>query len=641
MAFFQTQIQRCHRDPVFAWRIFLGAFIVLFLGLLITADMPWGASLLERMTDDRMRPQDYAQLVLAPAYAFALVVGLILFASAGWWASPLNDRPEPQKLDPAPLIWRGLLLGAILVCLVLRWPLATNSLWWDEIWNIRHTIVGEASIDPDKPQEIQVRERDWMRTFWYYLKPTNHVGYTVPARAAHEVWKVGVNAPPHAFSEWVIRLPSLLASVGTVFLAAILLRRWGFALAGLALAWLLATHPWFIRYGVDARAFSLNMFLTLWSLLTFVEAYRTWKWKWWFGWGLGLFYLLWAFPYNMFWVAGQVSTMGLLVVLHPNLALTNRLHLLCRPAVAGILAAILLLVLAAPWVPQILDWTDVQGNEMINWSVAESLWIASVFGLPMGGSLEAGIVSYGQLVKQWPLLGWVAFGLMPMLALIGAVCLILKGRPFRLLTALLITIVPATMVYSWTQTYYFYERYVIHGSVIVCLLVVLGVAGLGECLSRLLPKFKMATPVLLMLFLAAHLMVTLPARHLLLERPIAPSRQVANFFLTQAGDEPDSIIRIGYGLGGNTPDVYDPWIRWATDRETLDQALTHGLGESKPVFVFYGYPTFNRANSLRMAEGDPSASAFAVLDDSIFFEQVATFHGIEPDFTYTILRVRQ
>ena len=52
-------------------------------------------------------------------------------------------------------------------------------------------------------------------------------------------------------------MPALLASCAAVILLGLLLRQWGHPGAGATAALVLAIHPWYIRYGVDARAYAL------------------------------------------------------------------------------------------------------------------------------------------------------------------------------------------------------------------------------------------------------------------------------------------------------------------------------------------------------------------------------------------------
>jgi hypothetical protein len=90
------------------------------------------------------------------------------------------------------------------------------------------------------------------------------------------------------------------------------------------------------------------------------------------------------------------------------------------------------------------------------------------------------------------------------------------------------------------------------------------------------------------------------------------------------------VIRAGVALGGNVPDVYDPWVQHVHTREEIAELSRRSLAEGRPLYVFYGYNDPNRKGRFR--------GAFADLDDTRYFEQVAHFPGIESDYVFRVFR---
>ena len=62
---------------------------------------------------------------------------------------------------------------------------------------------------------------------------------------------------PEGFSEAVLRIPSLLAGLGSIVMGARRLRRRSFSRAALILALPMAIHPWHVRYSTEARGYTM------------------------------------------------------------------------------------------------------------------------------------------------------------------------------------------------------------------------------------------------------------------------------------------------------------------------------------------------------------------------------------------------
>lgn len=646
-----------------------GAVLFLFAGLFLLLAFllpkPWDKGL-ERRIQARvekgqpLRPEEHAARLLFWV-AIANAAGCAaLGVTARWWARPIPpgmtrsvsasqetaaDSSFLESGSRAPssaLFWPALILLAGLA-FWLRWPLATKSLWWDEAWTVRHVVVGERVPDPQAPSGGRFVKRNWARTAWYYAKPTNHAGFSVLSRLCNDAWRAAAGAPPWAFSEPAVRLPSLLASAGAVVLIGLLGRTLVGVWGGLAAALALAAHPWFIRYGVDARAFGLNVLLSLAASAGFFHAIRTRG-----SWaplallGFVSFALIFTFPYNAYLPAAFFLTAA-------GAALFRLLDwgVVFRLAVVNTLAAMIFIQAAAPWAPQAAAWTDVQGEDMagprIDAGGLAQTWASFLTGTPLrveegGADDSAGIPSLSAMSESMPWLPFYLWIILPALFAGGAFALASGKQNSRdagprriLLAAWLLSLALPLAVAAWKQHYY-YERYIIYALPGVILLVVAGAMSA----ARLFPPAKNRAALAALfgaVLLAPLLAVQEPQRRLLQERPYSPARDVADYLASIPPSASGEPILLGYGLGSNVPPLYNPRIRFAYTPPGLLDAMREAAGSGRPLYVFYGYSSFNRHNT----EGGAN-EAFRYLDDPELFEEIAAFKGIEPAFYHRVLR---
>ncbi len=239
------------------------------------------------------------------------LAAVLLFTRGCWCRRPVASHvpvPEPPLAGsrwhvPA---WPVCLAATMLLALLVRLPLASNSMWWDELWNVRYTIAGEFRGSTKAPDDVKFRPVSYKRTLWFYNKPANHPPVSLLARVSHEIWQKATKAPEGAFSELVLRLPVLAFGLAGIATVACFLRRLGNPLAGILAAILLALHPWAIRYGVDLRGYAVLLFtapVCLWASMELWLGDR--RWKWWlllaFSWTLSL----WAHPWALWFCAGS------------------------------------------------------------------------------------------------------------------------------------------------------------------------------------------------------------------------------------------------------------------------------------------------------------------------------------------------
>jgi len=605
-----------------AWLLFLIGTVwllrrsVVLPKALVKAREHWEAA--RHGTGGAFKWEDAAALGTHLSTLAALPVLTLAFLTVKWW--------HPDSMPPAPVptarsrrrwFFPGL-AGLMILAAVLRLPLASGSLWWDELWNIKYATIGEWRQDEANPDVVRFQPSSWQRAAWYYNKPTNHPVLTLPSKAAHEIWRLTTRpADPGAFNEIVLRLPVLAGGLAAITLTALLARRLAGDQAGLPAAALMALHPWLIRYGMDARGYGLTVFFMAAALFSLERATAPESRRpalWWWVTGACQFFLMWSHVVANLAVCASLFTVAAVLILRGNASQKGRN--LARLTVINLIAAALLLVAFLPNLMQAMTWGERNddGNLLTGPYFIRTLTQIIAGMDPPPGSGTPGI----------PFLGWTGAGL---LLLLGTAA-VLTGLRFlwrserRALwiplgaltgTALFLIVVKLT-------GFYFYHRFILTAAVPLLLLAAIG-------LSRLRPAWLVFPPLGLFVFL------TVPGTRLLLTRSYAPFRETVQDMnaQTKAGSPPPLLV--GYGLGSHVMQCYAPALRdIRTDATPALQALIdQARRENRPLLVALGYEELNRLN---LPDG------FRLLDDPALFEKISTRHGIEPEFTFHLLRLK-
>jgi hypothetical protein len=206
-----------------------------------------------------------------------LAIALGLLATRRWWGDAEPATLVVPKLGEKPVaawVWWGTLVLLLVGTLVHRWPRMQHSLWGDESMAAAEYIQGhyiKAAADaPLGP--LKFRRVTWLETvFGDRQMGNNHYLFTQLARLSVDRWRKWGGHARHEFSEAAIRLPALVGGLGLLVALAWLGRQLGAPRAGLVAAFLMALHPWHLRYCTEARGYSLMglfLCLTLGSLIT-------------------------------------------------------------------------------------------------------------------------------------------------------------------------------------------------------------------------------------------------------------------------------------------------------------------------------------------------------------------------------------
>lgn len=557
------------------------------------------------------------------------VVCLLLLASARLWAA----RVEPGM--PKPRAFRGfawLLIAAALLCGALRWPLAHSSLWPDEAWSVENTISGIRKTMRRDPTRLRTRVVTWEQTFFDYRRPTNHILYSVAARASNEAWRRSAGEEAPAFDEWALRLPAWLAAVAAVPLLGLLLRDWGFAPAGVAAAFLLALHPWHVAHGAEARGYSFVVLFATGACLALTRALTSGAWRHWLAYAACLWLLIWSHLFTVFLVAA-LALVAVGAAWWGSAAPTRRTRTL-RAVVAHAIAGMLVLQTMAPALAQIPGWREhfvARSSTQLSlpalghlWTLAATGFEASHRGTPPE-RVDGAYPSLATLARDRIWLLPVVLGLIPLLCVVGGIRVLARGGPPRAVALGLVGSIPLALVATALQGGQWYPRFAIWSLLAVAAFAAIGLQTLLECarLRRGVVAGGLAAGV------AAFALLVAPQLYLLVTRPQLPSREAVEFVHAEAGER--ALIAVLGLSGGNMHFVlYDPWLREFENAAELEALMDESRRHGRPLYVIYAYAYKNR---------DVRPSAFRLLDDPSLFEEAAIFHAIFDERMVRVLRL--
>ncbi len=567
-----------------------------------------------------------------------IVLLSLLLLTCGWWLRPwVGDKIRNPKSETGSsdfglrtsgfLSGKGLwwcLLGIVALGTVVRLPLASKSLWWDELWSIRQCSHGSWREDPKaaEPGTLTFSPASWKRCAYYYQKPTNHVPMSLLQKASLDLWRAFTGAPRHEFSDLAARLPALLLSALGIALAGWLLHAWGAPPHGVLLgAALLALHPMAVRYGVDARGYALVMPLALSALLVATRLLRRagrdtvgWVWL-----ALNQCVWLWAFPHGVLDVLVMTLTLGLLLAL-AQANWRDRVTVWLRLVFAHILSGLLFLQLFLPNVMQARHWAGQENQGHILDAAILKNTLAQLFtGLRWkepgaGTDMGAGLRELSTLLMT-PWAGVVLLSVLGIWLLWGIGKALRAGRRAVWLAAGLLVSSAVFAWLTWKAGLYYYPRFAIALVPVIALGLGLGwqrpTALAGRIQSGVLA-------VLVFVFLAGG--------QVLLTRPIEPVRDVTDWLAREGADRG---IVLAYGHGREAVMVLLPEAVPVEDDAQILAAMQRAGSEGKPLHLVAGHLYFNRT---LLPKG------FPVFEDPARFTEAARFDGIEAENHYRIYR---
>ena len=579
-----------------AWLVLLGMVaIAWWVALANGRGVPLAAW--ERFRESRANGlvYDWKQAVALGTWMAAVVTTvtvLVAVVTMRWWLGGGMVPGDGVRSAGSSRTFRLLVLGAVLAALLLRLPLARGSLWWDELWNVRYATLGEWRESGGGGMEF--REWPWSRAFWYYGKPTNHAVQTVPSKLTERGWRLLRGEPAGEVHEVALRFPVLASGLGAIALVAVLGRRWGGERAGVAAAWVMALHPWLLRYGVDARSYGMTMLIVPLLLLAAWESWRVpggGAWRWWLLLGLAMCLLMWSHALAHAAICLGLFGVGLAVIWRVNRDVAVRKLLMVRLVVVAALAACAFLVLFLPCLLQAVCWhgRNADGN-LLTWD-----YVSRTVGAVASGEEQAGHVA-------------VLLFLLP-----GLAGLLVRGRMDPLGRALCLAIVAGAcllMVVTALTGGFFYHRFA------VALGPVLAIGWGGVMGWVRLPRW--VVPVALLLLGLSWI----PQLRVLTGRSYCPWRETAGILRAEMERPGVRTVVAGYGLGANLLQCYLPEVVDLRGR-ALAELMAEARRAGNRLCIAWAYQGFHESQQ---------PAEMAVLRDPAQFRLLAELPGIEEPF---------
>lgn len=602
----------------------------LMLGLLITftqVDRPVKA---EREADKRqMEGRSTPMKYMAPAWLWRGLRADLVVAAVLVGLTPLairrfsKQRPDRRIASPrlSAIEWAGI-VAAVAIFAGSGAPRLGYSLWGDEEYAAGKFVADQVDVADDG--KVSITPTPWVETLWNYWRPTNHMGFTVLSRLTHDAFFKRPTGPTDPFmSETLIRLPTFLAGIASLFALVWACRVWGWGRFAVAVALAMSGHAWLIRFGVDARGYGIVVFLSLVLLGVLGRALQSGLWRWWVPFGLVQFYLMWTYLGNThFLFTINIATIWLI---WRNEVPGDRQVQLTRWFIANLITLLLAVGIMAPMLVPFISFLKANhlhgdldvawvkdaaaymacGAPWNPWSATNPLCTAlSRDGLPM-------LVNLALLVLLW---GVAAAGLWAVWKdrTRRGLLIFLAGGPTLVLLHLEIT---HTKPYHW---------YVIP---FLPALMVLWAAGLNEVWQR---QRQVALVLAASTIMAVRLLGWNQSQ-LLSTHPIEANRE--SVALTRMVTNPRSA---GYGKDSitacciMTPGSYDPAaIRFKTVAE-LQQIIAKARQEKRPLYVNFGFRDLYKGEMPDLLK---------MFDDRSLFEPVAVMPGLFFSTTREVIRL--
>lgn len=611
--------------------------IVLLVGWLALAPKPWKEGIAAAEAKGRT-PKTihyavtglwYGSLAALPLAIALVPVALAMRRRSGVPVRPI-ECPPLQRGSWLPIAIAG--VGLAVVVGRVNAPRLGQSLWDDEEKAMRYFTVGRCA--PDKEGTIKFTSVTWLDAFFNYRQPNNHILFTALSKASHDAsgHKPDTPGQPY-FDERALRLPAFLAGLAAIGGLGISLWLIGHPRAGLWAMPLLSLHPWFLRYLVEARGYSLVLLLGPLTAAALWRALAGGRTAWWAAFAAGQFALLYTFPgciHPVFWMNAAAVTW----ILCSSSAKPWRSHLLPRWMAANLWSAIAFIVLMAPAVPQLIEYLR-EPRDTIHFNVASAINVAS-------------LLFSGSTWQNWDPANPLAIGLKDMLAhdprvaisaavvlaamLAGLVYCLRSRHSILWLWVILLLPVASFPLHAWLKDHPFYPWYAVGALPFLCGLAALGVEGTASFIASGRTRQTMTLLLGLALTLAAA-GLTAKQREITTSHPLEPKR---DSYLLYRGDAPNpfeprqnEVITVGFHQENIT---YDPGQRRLDDvkkQTAIDEVIAEADRTGKPLYVDFAQESYARVHFPEL---------FKRFDNEEVFERVAVLYGLEPQNTRVVLR---
>lgn len=599
---------------------FSAAAIAIFL---LTAPKPWA---IVRPEGPHLPFEYFAAVYCWWGGLIALAGVGALYLARSWWLQPFDIAT--LQVQPSPRWFWPLVGSAMLLTAVMGSMRLSQDLWDDERKTVQQFVQGD--YRPRDDGGVRFREFGWGRPIFNYREPNNHILHSIFARASVDTWKLFCGKDSAPFSEAALRLPAFLFGILSVAALALLLKELGMARAGVAAAFLLAIHPWHIRYASEARAYALVLCLLPLLLVAWLRAMRGGAWRWWCAVAACEFGLLYAYPVTIYPV-GMLNVLTALL-LATGWAGTGLGGINFRRWLASsFIMSLLLAWLFLPCLPQMALYLagERATGEMGYW------WLRDFFSHLFAGAAwfrsgnpDAVHPELFAMFARWPRLGPALAWTVSVLGIVGAVRIATRGWAGA--SCAIVLLVPAAAAYALAVRggQFMHEWYLIY-------LLPGAVASLATGLDTLLLPWRARTWTnvglagIVALFAAGYWTLTAKARDWLLTKPLQPMR--ASVLLTRPTTLPnypgyEDVITASFNT---PPTLYDPHYKKIANREDLIRLLRDSDRRGIPLFL-------NIGNPWSAAHHHPEL--YRMVTETPCFEEIATLAGFDPTLDRKVIR---
>ncbi len=593
------------RGARFWSRVVLAILFFGFVAYLIAGPKPWvsGVAAAEEQGLKKLDYRPYAVTGLWYAAWINAAICAVLFLAA-----PLLTKPfEPIKERRPPLLgWqRWVLIGSIVVSIWLSInhmvPRMKLSLWIDEERTARQLVFGnyvranEQNRSDRFGENIVHKPITWGDTLWHYRTPNNHPFFSICARVSHNTWNAIDPPEPLHFHEEAVRFPAFLAALGALIVIPVMLVRFGMFHAAVVVPLLLAVHPWFVRFGSDARGYALTFFFAPLCLFCLWRALHSGKWRWWTGFAVFQWLLVWSHGSGLYFLVA-LNLFGFLAPWTMK-AISNRDRLIRngRQFLASSFSGIAFL---SVFVPNLLQYAarfekSVEPIESMGWGQIQNMLSWYFGGMSWSGLGERPFsFSLPDRFDSVPWLLWVFLALMGGLFLFGLWSFWRRGGPMRWLVIVLLVPAPLMYAVSYVQRTFLFDHYIAMAVPWVLIGIAAGAGYLAEQAAHGKPSLLGAVlPAVLVPFVLGF--VSAPQRSAFVNHSMEQFREAV--VLTRGSIDPEApgyhdVLTAGFQRFTRT---YDRYIYNIKSLDDVKRLVAMSDEQGKPLYIQYGQRGFS------------------------------------------------
>lgn len=631
-------------------RILQIVLLIVFVGSLIkvtTGPFPWSKGVIQQITKaapDVEKPKTVTQFsnwlksevehpkilrakehgIIGVWYGsvFALIISFLLLLTTRWWL-PYNEMHEgveetdvdeadsenkgdsgfAKLLSTRPLFYL-LVIAAMITGGIYRAPELSHSLWNDEEYAMRRFSHGEWENKTFEPVT-------WNDTLFENHNGNNHLLHSFLSRVSLSIWHtMNPKTEEGDFSETAARMPSFIAGLLSIVLIAILGWELGVPWVGIGAAWFFAMHPWLVRYGAEAKGYSLAIFFVCLALLGLVRAVRHQRPGDWALFVIGEAGFLLSFSGSIY-VAVAINVVALV-----EAAVRRQPHHIITLIAFNLIAAIPVLVWVLPSVPQVSAFIKHDNSPRLP---PDAAWRRD-----MGAHLAAGVtttnlepethigISWGKLKESQPLATSILMWGLIVLTGIGLVLAAVDSMASRL-----VILAPAL-----AGGLCYLDAHISHHPNLPMYYIFLMIP-LALAWGLVVVRLNVVPAVLVMVLVAAFGFATEKPRHMYVNHDKQPIRQTVEAVRAK---KPQALTGT-FGVSDRQAQSYDPDVVILEKPEDVDALLAKGRSSGKPVFVYVAGLTESAKRSPDLFKRVADSPDFVIYQD---------VKGLEAMFSYTI-----